>query len=158
MKIFSDESWYWCTALVLMPLNWCWYTHASILLFATVEHIHLHRKTCKVAVLCATHLWKSVSEMHNVQIAQWIFGEIIFKLFFLFDLTLLPLVNQVPVGYRGGSTQQSCVSFIIEISQIGNKFQWRKVKGTFPLSHCHTVTLSHCHGLLSKLQGNSHNN
>ena len=79
--------------------------------------------------------------MHNVQIAQWIFEEIIFKLLFLLDLTLLPLVNQVPVGYqRQHRAELCCIHY--EISQIGNKFQCRKGKGTFPLSH---TQLPHCH-------------
>ena len=68
-------------------------------------------------------------------------GEIIFKLLFLLDLTLLPLVNQVPVGYqRQHRAELCCIHY--EISQIGNKFQCRKGKGTFPLSH---TQLPHCH-------------
>ena len=62
--------WYWCRwtdADTLMLLFYC-------LLLWTRTHLPLQRKTCKVALLCATHLWKSTSEMHNVQIAQWIFS------------------------------------------------------------------------------------
>ena len=75
--------WNWCCPPDIDALHWYWcrWTDADtlMLLFCclllwTRTHIPLQRKTFKVDLLCATHLWKSTSEMHNVQIAQWIFS------------------------------------------------------------------------------------
>ena len=75
--------WNWCCPPDIDALHWYWcrWTDADtlMLLFCclllwTSTHLPLQRKTCKMALLCATHLWKSTSEMHNVQIAQWIFS------------------------------------------------------------------------------------
>ena len=75
-------------------------------------------------------------------------GELVFKFLFFFSIGLLCLSSTTGTG----STQQSCVAFIIEISQMG-----KRALSHYHSHNYHTVTLSHCHGILSKLQGNSHN-